>query len=61
MLSQYGNTYYGLSTDTKPGGTALNGRAFIEMDTSKLYFYNAESDTWEEWPGGSSSGVDDAV
>ena len=39
-------TYYGLSTDTKPA--AGNGDAFIEMDTGKVYFYDAESD-WTEW------------
>lgn len=54
MVSQYGNTYFGLSTDTKPSGTSLNGRAFVEMDTSKLYFYDAANETWYEWTGGSS-------
>ena len=55
MVSQYGNAYYGLSTDTKPSGTALNGRAFIEMDTGKIYHYDADSGTWLEW-GGSDGG-----
>ncbi len=51
-------TYYGLSTDTKPvnsdgsGGTPVNvvqnGSAFIEMDTGKIYFYDASSG-WIEW------------
>ena len=59
MVSQYGNTYFGLRTDDKPSGTALNGRAFVEMDTSKLYFYDAENGTWIEWTGGSSN-IDDA-
>ncbi len=49
MISQNGNCYFGLSTDTKPTGTAVNGRAFIEMDTGKLYFYDAESGEWREW------------
>ena len=48
-IRQDGNTYYGLSTDDKPTGTALNGRAFVEMDTGKLYFYDAENETWLEW------------
>ena len=61
MVSQYGNTYFGLSTDIpKPSGTALNGRAFVEMDTSKLYFYDAENGQWLEWTG-SSSNIDDAI
>ncbi len=42
--------YYGLSTDTKPTGiTGGNGSAFVEMDTGKLYFYDADNDTWREW------------
>ena len=45
---------YGLSTDTKPvvrenGKDMVNGSSFIEMDTSKLYFFNGESKTWEAW------------
>lgn len=57
MLSQYGNTYYGLSTDSKPTGV-LNGREFKEMDTGKTYHYDAESETWTEWvpASGSDSG-----
>ncbi len=52
MITQNGNTYYGLSTDTpKPTGAVLNGRAFIEMDTGKIYFYDAESGEWREWGG----------
>ena len=50
-------TFVGLSTDTKPVGTALvdnksvalaNGSEFIEMDTDKKYAYNAESRQWIE-------------
>ena len=48
-VTQDGNTYYGLSTDSKPSGTALNGRAFVEMDTGKVYFYDEDGDTWREW------------
>lgn len=45
-------TYYGLSTDTpKPTTGVANGSAFIEMDTSKLYFYDSENSTWREWGG----------
>lgn len=42
-------TFYGLSTDsTKPTGVA-NGSAFIEMDSGKVYFYNAAGEAWVEW------------
>ena len=42
-------TITGLSTDTKPTVGVQNGSAFIEMDTSKLYFYDEENQTWEEF------------
>lgn len=41
-------TYYGLSTDTKPA-KANNGSAFVEMNTGKLYFFNAAGGAWVEW------------
>ena len=50
-------TFAGLSTDTKPIGTALldnksvvlaNGSEFIEMDTDKKYSYDAENQQWIE-------------
>ena len=41
----------GLSTDTKPtqvdGKQIGNGSAFIEIDTQKVFFYNADTSTWE--------------
>lgn len=40
--------YRGLSTDAKPA-VAVNGAAFIEFDTGKLYFFDAVSATWLEW------------
>lgn len=40
--------FYGLSTDTKPVGEP-NGSMFIEMDDSKVFFFNAESAQWVEW------------
>lgn len=41
---------FGLSTDTKPtGGGIGNGYMFVEMDTSKLYFYDAEGKRWLAW------------
>lgn len=41
--------YKGLSTDTKPTGNIKNGTAFVEMDTGKLYFYDAEGSQWREF------------
>ena len=43
------STYYGLSTDTKPTEGVGNGSAFIEMDTSKVYFFDAGNPEWLEW------------
>lgn len=42
-------TIYGLSTDTKPTENVQNGSAFIEMNTSKVYFFNGETKAWIEW------------
>lgn len=51
-LIQYGNgsnaVYAGLSTDAKPT-TTENGAVFIEMDTSKVYFFDAGNSEWLEW------------
>ena len=42
--------YFGLSTDDKPPISKLsNGAIFIEMDTSKIYFFDAENAEWLEW------------
>ena len=41
-------TFYGLEADTKPSGYP-NGSMFFEMDTGKLYFYDAENAEWKEW------------
>lgn len=44
--------FIGLSTDEDemPSASKLNnGAIFIEMDTSKIYFYDADSETWLEW------------
>ena len=49
----------GLSTDDKPTGLNIgNGWSFIEMDTGKVYFYNAADTEWIEFAGngGGSSG-----
>ena len=42
------HTYYGLSTDEKPEA-ANNGSRYIEMDTSKMYLFDAEGAEWLEW------------
>lgn len=44
-------TYFGLSTDEKPTENVVNGSAFIEMDTSALYFFDQENTEWREWGG----------
>lgn len=49
-------TYFGLSTDTpKPTEGVGNGSAFIEMDTSKVYFFDVDNGTWLEWGAESAS------
>ena len=43
-------TFAGLSTDTKPTGDNIqNGSTYIEMNTGKLFFYDAEGAAGEEW------------
>lgn len=44
-------TYCGLSADTKPTTGIANGSVFIEMDTSKLYFFDSANSAWREWGG----------
>ena len=41
-------TYYGLSTDSKPTSCG-NGSVFVEMNTGKIYLFNAASSAWVEW------------
>ena len=43
-----GSTFFGLSTDSKPTNVE-NGSCFLEMDTSKIYFYDADGAEWQEW------------
>lgn len=52
--------YYGLSTDTKPTEGVGNGSAFIEMDTSKVYFFDAGNSEWLEW-GAESNAASNAA
>ena len=50
----------GLSTDTKPTGVSVgNGWSFIEMDTGKVFFYNAEDEEWLEFAGSGGGGQGD--
>ena len=39
--------YYGLSTDTKPTEVP-NGSVFLEMNTGKVFVYDAQNATWIE-------------
>lgn len=42
----------GLSTDTKPttidGKELANGSVFVEIDTQKISFFDAENEQWKE-------------
>ena len=40
---------FGLSTDPKPIDGVGNGSAIVEMDTSKVVFFDQEASTWREW------------
>lgn len=42
-------TYYFISTDSKPTTNVINGAVGIEIDTSKIYFFNKGSSTWVEF------------
>ena len=38
-----------LSSDSKPTTGIANGSTCIEMDTSKLYFFDEKNKTWREY------------
>lgn len=42
--------FAGLHDDEKPTNV-YNGSAFIEMDTGKVFFYDAENSLWIEFGG----------
>ena len=44
-----GNTDAGLSTDSKPIDGVGNGDCFLEMNTGKIYFFDAANEQWREW------------
>lgn len=45
----WANRWRGDSGDTKPTLNVRNGDEFFEVDTSKLYMYDAENKVWIEW------------
>lgn len=44
--------YAGLSTDTKPVDGVQNGDSFVEIDTSDIYYFDAENEEWVSPNGG---------
>jgi hypothetical protein len=40
--------YYGISSDTKPVDEANNAESFYEMDTRKVFMFDAENRIWLE-------------
>ena len=38
-----------LSSDSKPTDGIGNGSDIIEIDTSKIYFYDQSGKSWHEW------------
>lgn len=44
----YALEYRGLSTDSKPTEGVINGAAFIEIDTGKVYLFDATGAEWYE-------------
>lgn len=45
----------GLSSDVKPTAGFANGSRFYEMNTSTLYYYDEENDTWRACDTGNRS------
>lgn len=45
--------YAGLKDDTKPTAGVRNGSSFIEMNTGKVYIFDAENGEWDEIGGAS--------
>ena len=44
----YNKQGFCLSTDTKPLNVP-NGTILIEIDTSKIFLFDAENEVWSEW------------
>lgn len=58
MVSKLGDTYYCKSTDTKPVGCISNGQKLMEIDTGKIYYFDADGaagSEWIEWAPATSS------
>lgn len=53
VLNTNGNliNYAGLSTDTKPTENLATGSFFLEVDTSKAFFFDEVSGNWIEAGG----------
>ena len=49
MVSQIDGVWYCKSLDTKPTKIARNGQTLIEIDTGKVYIFDAEGDAGSEW------------
>jgi len=47
MITRQDSTLFGLHDDTKPTNVN-NGTCFVEMDTSAIFFYDAEHEEWLE-------------
>ena len=41
--------HIGLSTDVDKPKDPANGECLIQMDTSKILFYDADGEQWLEW------------
>lgn len=56
ILSTNGNVinYAGLSTDTKPTTDLATGSFFLEVNTSKAFFFDEASGNWIEAGGASN-------
>ena len=54
IVSTNGNivNYMGLSTEEKPTEGLATGSLFIELDTGKVYYFNADTTTWAVFGGG---------
>lgn len=48
MVTYVQNEFRGLSTDTKPTN-AINGQTFLEIDTGKMWIYDAENSQWIDY------------
>lgn len=60
MVAYIDGAYRGSSTDraAMTNDVIRNQEAFIETDTGKLYFYDAENSQWVEFTASSSSDGD---